>query len=196
MKKLLIFLIVVSLSGTLVAQNWYQYLSVFHGGVKVGNTVKKTGANKTGSYLLQIDSITTDNVTTPTKFKLYDNNTQLIPDVPSGGYEDAALIFLKLQSDTINKTANFTVSATEVNKEVHCWKATSIIITVPKNLSDWPVGTYITFAGFREKMVFKAAADVVFVSDKDSTATARKGQPVSIKKLAANKYWLLGTLTD
>lgn len=114
-----------------------------------------------------------------------------------GDQVNANLIFLKLAPDTVTKTANFTVSATEVNKEVHNWKATSLVITIPQNLSDWPVGTYITFEGWGAGiMVFKKAAGVTFVSEKDSIATARKGQHVTVKKLAANKYGLIGPLTD
>jgi len=58
MKKLLIFLIVVSLSGTLAAQNWYQYIINANGGVTIGKTVAKTGAIKAGSNVKKIDSLT------------------------------------------------------------------------------------------------------------------------------------------
>jgi hypothetical protein len=104
---------------------------------------------------------------------------------------------IKLLPDTVNKAASFTVSITEVNKDVHCWKATSIIITIPQNLSDWTVGGYINFEGWGAGiMVFKKGTNVVFISDKDSIASSRKGQIVTVKKLATNKYALFGQLTD
>ena len=198
MKKLLIFLIVVSLSGTLAAQNWYQFLTVFHGGIKVGNTVKKTGANKTGSLLLTIDSIRTDNTTTPTLYKVYRNNTQLIPDVPAGGYEDAATIFGKLLPDSVQHTANYTLALTDANKDNYCVKATSIVITIPANASvAVPIGTTFNFYGEGAGiMVFKAAANVHLHSDKDSIATSRIHQVVGLKKRGLN-YWILyGNLID
>ena len=199
MKKLLIFLIVVSLSGTLAAQNWYQYAVYLHGGMKVGNTVKKTGANKTGSYLLQIDSITTDNVTTPTKFKLYDNNTQLIPDVPSGGYEDAALIFSKLLPDTtVVKTSNFTLALTDASKLIVGTKATSLIITIPANATAAiPIGTTINFVqGGAGILRFKEAANVNLYSKKDSIATGGIWSWAALYKRGTNNWVLYGDIID
>lgn len=101
-----------------------------------------------------------------------------------------------LAPDTVQHTANYTVAASDWGKDQHCLKATSILITIPANLTDWPVGGVMNFYGEGAGiMVFKASG-VTFISDSDSIATSRKGQAVSVKKIATNKYWLIGTLTD
>jgi hypothetical protein len=58
MKKILIVVITFMLTASLSAQvNWFRYIIDAHGGLKVGKTVEKTGATKTGSNVLAIDSI-------------------------------------------------------------------------------------------------------------------------------------------
>lgn len=109
---------------------------------------------------------------------------------------DNATVFTKLAPDTVQHTANYTVAASDWGKDQHCLKATSILITIPANLTDWPVGGVMNFYGEGAGiMVFKKSS-TVFISDKDSIATSRKGQAVTIKKIATNKYFLVGPLTD
>lgn len=106
-------------------------------------------------------------------------------------------LYSRLQPDTVQHTANYTVAASDWGKDQHCNKATSIVITLPNNLTAWPTGGVLNFYGHGAGiMVFKKGTSVVFISDKDSIATSRKGQVVSVKKIAANKYFLVGPLTD
>jgi hypothetical protein len=110
---------------------------------------------------------------------------------------DGDLTYVLLQPDTVQHTASYTVAASDWPKDQHCLKATSIAITLPANLTDWPVGGVMNFYGEGAGiMVFKKASGVTFISDTDSIATSRKGQAVSVKKLAASKYFLVGPLTD
>lgn len=199
MKKILLLFFGILLTGVIAAQNqnWYRNLMKFHGGVKIGNTVVSTGANKPGSLLLTTDSVTTDNVAAPTLYKVYRGGTQLTPDIPASGGIDISTFFSKTSPDTVQHTANYTVTASDWTKDQHCNKATSIIITLPPSLTEWPIGGVMNFYGHGAGiMVFKKGSGVVFISDKDSIATSRKGQAVTVKKLAASKYFLVGPLTD
>ena len=199
MKRLMVFLIMVCFVGVLSAQtsNWYRYQMKLHGGVKVGNTVVSTGVSKTGSFLLPVDSITTDNVTTPTVYKIYNGDTQLAPDIPSGSQGNLSEYAVMLLPDTVQHTDHYTVAASDYPKEQMCLKAASIAITIPPDLTDWPVGGTMNFWGEGAGiMVFKKGAGVTFISDTDSIATSRQGQVVSVRKIATNKYFLVGPLTD
>jgi hypothetical protein len=106
-------------------------------------------------------------------------------------------LYVKLIPDTVQHTSNYTLQASDVYKDQHCLKATSILITVPQNFSDMPVGSTLNFFGEGAGiMVFKKGANVVFISESDSIATARKGAVVGLKKIATNKYFLYGSLLD
>jgi hypothetical protein len=182
--------------------NNYQYVINAMGGIRVGLGGTYSAGNltvKSGSKIHKVDSITVDNMTTPTLFKLWSNNTQLIPDIPAAGYIDLNTVYGRLLPDTVHHAANYTLGASDVYKEQHCNKATSIVITVPVNFTDMPVGSTMNFYGEGAGiMVFKFGngSNVIRVSDKDSTASSRKGQVIGLRKEAANKYFLYGTLTD
>lgn len=120
--------------------------------------------------------------------------TQLNAKPDTTGQVDGSTIYSMLAPDTVQHTSNYTVAASDWAKDQHCLKATSIVITLPINLTEWPVGGIMNFYGEGAGiMVFKGGTKI---SDSDSIATSRKGQVVSVKKLAASKYFLLGPLTD
>lgn len=201
MKKLIPFFIIVCLvSLALVAPttNWWRYIMIAHGGLKIGRTVESSSTNKAGSYVLKIDSVTTDNTTTPTLFKLYHAGVQLIPDIPVGSQIDGATVYTKLQPDSVQHTAAYTVGASDIFKDQMCIKATgSMAITIPANLTEWPVGTWMNFLQEGGAiLVFKKASGVRFAFPKDSIATAYKSGTVSIKKIGINAYYGVGSLTD
>jgi hypothetical protein len=87
--------------------NWWKNPSYLQG-VKIGITrpitvngkITSDGVNKTGSFLLQIDSVTTDNITNPTLFKLWRNGVQQNPDVPAGSQIDLKTV-VPMNTDTI-----------------------------------------------------------------------------------------------
>jgi hypothetical protein len=198
MKKIIGILIFVMMCGVISAQvskpNWYRYLLAANGGLKIGNTVEKSTDNKVGSLLLLVDSVTTNNVTNPTVFKLWRNGVEITPSIPAGGQIDGATFYSKLQPDTVQHTSNYTVSASDWGKDQHLNKATSILVTLPTNLAEWPIGGVMNFYGMGAGiMVFSGGT---IISDKDSIATSRKGQAVVVKKIAASKYILIGPLTD
>ena len=108
--------------------------------------------------------------------------------------EEGSTFYALHSPDTVQHTSNYTVGASDWPKDQHCLKATSIVITLPTNLTEWPVGGIMNFYGEGAGiMVFKGG---IKISDSDSIATSRKGQVVSVKKLAASKYFLIGPLTD
>lgn len=189
MKRLITFLISVMLVCSLVGQsgNRSRYVYNFAGGITVGGTYNTQDWNE------RIDSIRVISE----EIYIFSGGDTLSYYMPVAGTIDNATIFSKLVPDTVQHTANYTVAASDWRKDQHCLKATSIIITIPQNLTDWPVGGVMNFYGEGAGiMVFKKASGVTFISDSDSIATSRKGQAVSIKKIATNKYWLVGALTD
>jgi hypothetical protein len=119
------------------------------------------------------------------------------PVIKSGQYIDSDDYYVLLSPDTVQHTADFIVAASDWGSEQHCLKTTSIAITIPPALTDWPIGGVMNFWGEGAGiMVFKKGVGVAFISDTDSIATSRKGQVVTVKKIATNKYWLVGPLTD
>jgi len=114
-----------------------------------------------------------------------------------GDVIDASTIYNKLLPDSVQKTANFTLSLTEANRDVYCVTDVCNVITIPANGTvAFPIGTTINFFGEAGILVFKAAANVHLHSDKDSIATSRIHQVVSLKKRGLN-YWILyGNLID
>ena len=110
---------------------------------------------------------------------------------------DSDEYYVQLTPDTVQQTDHYTVAASDWPKEQHCLKATSIAITFPADLTDWPVGGWMHFYQAGDGiMVFKAAAGVTLVTPLDSVATTNKGDWVSWKKLAANKYTGVGNLLN
>lgn len=119
------------------------------------------------------------------------------PVYKAGQSLDISETAVLLLPDTVQHTADYTVAASDYPKEQHCLKGTSIAITFPADLTDWPVGGWMHF--YQEGdgiMVFKAGAGVTIVTPLDSVATANKGDWVSWKKLAANKYTGVGSLLN
>ena len=114
-----------------------------------------------------------------------------------GDQVNANLLYNKLLPDSVQKTANFTLSLTEANRDVYCVTDVCNVITIPANGTvAFPIGTTINFFGEAGILVFKAAANVHLHSDKDSIATSRIHQVVSLKKRGLN-YWILyGNLID
>lgn len=188
MKRLITLLISLTLAIALAGQssNKSRYVYNFAGGITVGGTYATNDFNE------KIDSI---RIIGGTAY-IYNGADTIPVYTPVADQIDNATVFTKLAPDTVQHTANYTVAASDWGKDQHCLKATSILITIPANLTDWPVGGVMNFYGEGAGiMVFKKSS-TVFISDKDSIATSRKGQAVSIKKIATNKYFLVGPLTD
>ena len=111
--------------------------------------------------------------------------------------EEGSTFYALHAPDTVQHTANYTVAASDWRKDQHLNKATSIVVTIPPDLTEWPVGGIMNFYSFGAGItVFKGGAGVVLVSPLDSIATSIGKQDVSVKKIAANKYKLIGPLTD
>jgi hypothetical protein len=146
MKRIIVILITMLITVSLSAQgeNKTRYKALFYEGIKEGQTSLTTVggrlipafANKAGSLLLLRDSITTDNVTTPTKFKVYSKGVQLEADIPASAQEDAATI-VPLNSDTIPQIvfgagngARGSQTSFEVNKKLGAvyWKGSDTLI--------------------------------------------------------------------
>ena len=111
---------------------------------------------------------------------------------------NGSTVYVTQIPDTVQHTSNFTLALTDVNKDLYCIKATSIAVTVPTSASvAIPIGTTINFYGEGTGiMIFKAASGVHLHSDKDSIASSRIHQVVSLKK-RGNNYWILyGAITD
>lgn len=80
MKKLIIILITILFTVTLYSQNTLRYELQARGGIKVGMNGTYSGGTFTvnpNSKILDIDSITVDNMTTPTIYKFWKAGTQV-----------------------------------------------------------------------------------------------------------------------
>jgi len=99
MKKILIVVIAFMLTASLSAQvNWYRYVIDAHGGLKVGKTVEKTGATKTGSLVNTIDSIQVN--TTAKSMTSYHGADTLNPYIPVAGQINISTVAV-LKADSV-----------------------------------------------------------------------------------------------
>jgi hypothetical protein len=118
-------------------------------------------------------------------------------NMPTVGENSLTTIFAALRPDSVQHTANYTVATSDIYKDQMCLKATSIIITIPLNLSTWPIGAWMNFLGEGAGiMVFKKASGVRLVTPLDSIASFGKGDMISIKKIGTNAYMGTGNLTN
>lgn len=187
MKKILtvVFLIALSISafGQARARN----------GISIGDH------KVSGTHIKVVDSLTVNNTTTPTLFKVYSGATQLNPDVPSTHYIDNATVFVKLLQDTVSFTAETkTLALTDAGKIVYCSNADFQEITIPANGTvAFPVGTIITFINNGPGIVrLTPAATVVRKSVLDSTTMNTVNQTYQIIKRATNKWYFIGDFKD
>jgi hypothetical protein len=199
MKRLIVFLIVICFAGALSAQtsNWWRYQIKAHGGLKVGNTVVSTGVTKTGSLLLPMDSVTTDNLTTPTVFKIWRDGVQIAPDIPAASqgnlFDYAARKFL---TDTLHITAAAdTMEASWAGKMVNLTSANFQNITILPNIM--AVGSIVTFTKYGAGVVkITCASGVTRVSVLDSTAMNTVNQTYQIEFIRLNKPHFIGDWRD
>jgi hypothetical protein len=110
-------------------------------------------------------------------------------------------IFVKLSPDTLHITNARTLVVTDAGKEIHGYKSTSIIITIPLNsTAAIPVNSNINFTQFGTgNFVFKKETGVNLTSKSDSIATkgvGGKGSWVGLKKVGTNHWALYGDLAD
>jgi hypothetical protein len=201
MKRIILFLIGFLIVGALNAQssNWYRYQFKLHGGLKVGNTIESTGVTKTGSLLLVTDSITTDNLTTPTLFKIYSGATQLIPDIPAAGSLQLFDYAVRKYADTLLVTdAAYTLVLADDGRIIRANRASQVTITVPP-YSDvaFPVESVINFKMDAAGIVtFKAGSGVVLDSKNDSLSINVTHGWATLIKRAEDKWDLFGDLQD
>jgi hypothetical protein len=163
-----------------------------NGGTGVANTGKTItiGGNFTtaGTYPVTLTATNTTSVTLPVSGRL----------LSSADTISASNYFVKLVADSVQHTAAYTVSASDIYKDQHCLKTTgSMAITIPPNLSAWPIGTWMSFWQEGDAiLVFKKGAGVRFAFPKDSVATSYKNSWVQIKKIGTNAYSGVGALTE
>jgi hypothetical protein len=110
-------------------------------------------------------------------------------------------VFVKLLPDTLHLTDAHTLVVTDAGKEVHGFKSTSIIITIPTNTTAAiPINSNINFTQFGTgNFVFKKATGVTLTSKSDSIATkgsGGKGSWVGLKKVGINHWSLYGDISD
>jgi hypothetical protein len=200
MKKLIVLMFLMSVTlmsyGQLLAPK----------GIKIGNY------RAVGTSVITVDSIvqlstnqfrlykgaTLLNAVNILKLDIADTATMLTPaytrinaKVDTAGMVNISNIILLATPDSVQHTAAYTVGAGDVFKDQMCLKTTSMAITLPANLTEWPVGAWMNFlqegAGI---LVFKKAGGVRFVTPLDSIATATKGDMVSVKKIGVSAYML------
>ena len=199
MKRILMIFIAVFISAALSAQtqNWWKYQIKAHGGLKVGNTVTSTGVTKTGSLLLTIDSITTDNVTTPTVYKIWKAGVQIAGDIPAANqgnlFDYAARKYL---TDTLNMSAAAdTMEASWAGKIINCTSANYQRITILPNTM--PVGSLVTFIKYGAGVVkIICATGVTRASVLDSASMNTVNQIYQIEFRTANKPLHIGDWRD
>jgi hypothetical protein len=198
MKKTTFLIAVALIFLSFAGINWMRYPYYFNGGIKVG-VMPSTGVNKAGSKLILIDSITTDNTTTPTLFKFYRGATQLIPDIPASGFDNAADLFApKYLSDTIAVTSSRNLALTDGSKWLACTKSTELRLRIPADSTvNFPIGTVINVSMDGAGIIhFIAGTGVVIESPKDSVCFNTQWDAGTLVKRAANKWRLIGPQTD
>ena len=102
MKKTVLILIAIIFAASVSAQHTFKNEVQAQGGIKIGLNGTYSGRTFTvnpNSKIKLTDSITVDNLLTPTRFKLYSGATQLIPDVPIAGQVNLSTSVI-LQADT------------------------------------------------------------------------------------------------
>jgi hypothetical protein len=189
MKKIIGILIFVMMCGVISAQtsNTFKYVIKANGGIT--NTKKGLADDKIDSTKVSGGYYIT-----------YQGADTLPPRLPASGGIDATTIYSKLQPDTVQHTSNYTVGASDWGKDQHLNKATSILVTLPPALTEWPIGGRMDFYSFGDGItVFHAGSGVTLISDTTSSilcATKRGKQDCSVKKIATSKYKITGPVND
>lgn len=186
MKKLITILIFISLTIVGFGQTYAGK------GIRVGKST-------TNGFVRVIDSITVDNKTIPTLFKVYAGVTQLNPDIPTGSQVDGSIIFVKQLQDTISFTADTkTLALTDAGKIIYCSNANYQEITIPTNGAvAFPIGTVITFINTGPGIIrIEPAATVIRKSVLDSCTMNTVNQTYQIIKRAINKWYFIGDFRD
>lgn len=203
MKRLLLILGLILIVGTLSAQNEYKYLMKLYGGVQIG--LNGTGIGSTfvldaNSKIKKIDSLTVDNMTTPTAYAVVIARDTLNPIYSTSGqgslFDYAARKYLV---DTTSLTsATYSLVAADAGKVIYCSHATFQEITIPANATTAiPVGTIITFVKTGAGPVrLTPAANVIRKSVLDSTTMNTVNQTYQIIKRATNKWYFIGNWID
>lgn len=202
MKNTIKQLLVILVIGTLLSFqtiNWFRYAFYFNGGIKVGN-VPSTGTNKTGSKLILIDSITTDNTTTPTGYAVIGHaGDTLNPIFSNAGYVDLGTVFVKLLiTDTLHVTTGRNLLLTDAGKWISATNATESRIRIPADTTvNFPIGTVINVSMDGTGLVhFIKGTGVIFQSEKDSVCINTQYGVATLVKRAVNKWRLFGSITD
>lgn len=104
---------------------------------------------------------------------------------------------VKLLPDSVQHTANFTLAASDVGKDMYCTENGPQVITIPLNFSDMSISSTLNFYGSGTgPMIFKGASGVHIFSRNDSIASGGAGDVIGMKKRGANNYWIYGNLQD
>jgi hypothetical protein len=194
MKKIIIFLGLI-----LIGIASHGQLLTPHG-ITITAPMKLGGVTitATGTELNYVHSVTSAIQTQFTgKVNVSDTATMLTHYAKTIATTTSLAAKVNLVPDTVQHTSSYTLQASDVSKEQMCLKTTSILITVPLNFTDMPIGSNLNFWGEGAGiMVFVKAGGVTFISPLDSIASFGKGDVIGLKKIAANKYWLYGNLTN
>jgi len=183
----MVFLIAVMIVGALSGQgsNTFKYVLKAKGGII--NTLKGEAADKIDSTKVSGGNIThyqggdTLNPTIP-----YVNQLALF-DVAMKKYPDSLLV----------TTTEFRPQLTHLNTYIRCNKATQVKVFLPPDSTvNFPIGSTLNFSMDNAGIVTFYESNSVIDAKKDSTTINFKGGWATAIKRAANKWDLLGDLTD
>lgn len=89
---------------------------------------------------------------------------------------------------------SYTLLASDIGKLITCTNAGAITFTLPSDASvSWPVGAAADVVPLGAGMItFVAGSGVNPLIVADTAVTRKTGSGVTIKKVAANKWWLVG----
>lgn len=190
MKRLITILITVFLAVALSAQtsNTFKYEIKGLGGITLGPTATANKATITSAIL------------SGTQVSLYNGATQYSVAVAAADQIDLNTVYVKLNPDSVNKTADFTLDILDANKLFSCVKTggDKITITIPANADEAiPIGTTINFIqGGTAILGFAEAAGVMLYSKKDSTHTGGIWSWAALYKRGTNNWILYGDILD
>jgi len=202
MKKLiplLIISLILILALAVPQSNWRRYLFAMHGGIKVGNTIEETTTNKTGSLVLKIDSIATDNTGSPTNYRVMNGGDTLNPVFSTATRLRGTTLYApKYITDTLNLTNGRNLVLADAGRWLSSVKGTEARIRVPADTTvNFPVGTVINVSMDGAGLVhFTKGTGVFFLSEKDSVCINTKWGVATLVKRASNRWRIFGSLTD
>ena len=187
MKKATVFLIAIFISGVLSAQteNSFKYVVKTKGGII--NTLKGLAADKVDSIKVAGGNVTH-----------YQGGDTLNPTVPYANRLALFDVAMKLYPDTALVTAAvFRPNLTHLNTYIRVNRASQVIVYLPPDSTvNFPIGSTLNFKMDNAGIVTFKGSNSRIEAKKDSATINFKGGWATAIKRAANKWDLLGDLTD